>query len=261
MVRSCSRSRSDRVDLSSPVSASTRYAAKPPASAPEEHVGERHVAPVEVGQVQPHQQHHHRVDERRQVVGGEAVREEAAVGQRELQVLGEQRRRQLLAVLVDAAGHHALRDDGGQPHPLEVAQQPVLPERDRLLGLLDGVGVAAEPDDPHHVARQAAGERHDVLGPLLQRRRPRQPQQCRVRPVRDDAECHVPQARASRPRTTARRSPGSVTTPSVSTRSPGPVPSSSDPSAKPSGPASRAIAGPAVRRAATRTEPAGCSRR
>ena len=70
---------------------------EPARAAPEQHVGERHVAPVEVGEVQAHEQHHQRVDQRRQVVGGQAVAEQAAVGEREAQVLGEQRGGQLLA--------------------------------------------------------------------------------------------------------------------------------------------------------------------
>ena len=57
-----------------------------------------------------------------------------------------------------------------QAEPLEVAQQAVLPERDLLLGLLDGVGAVAEPDDADDVAAQAAGKRDDVVvGPLLER--------------------------------------------------------------------------------------------
>ena len=79
--------------------------------AAEQHVGQRHVAPVEAGQVQAHQEHHDGVDQRREVLGGHAVREEAAVGQRELQVLGEQRGRQLLALRVDASGHDRLGHD------------------------------------------------------------------------------------------------------------------------------------------------------
>ena len=50
----------------------------------------------------------------------------------------------------------------GQAEPLEVAEEPVLPERDLLLGLLDRVDPVAEPDDAHDVAREAAGERDDV---------------------------------------------------------------------------------------------------
>jgi hypothetical protein len=50
-------------------------------AAPEQHVRQRHVAPVEVGQVQPHEQHDERVDERGKVLRGGAVAEQAAVGQ------------------------------------------------------------------------------------------------------------------------------------------------------------------------------------
>ena len=63
---------------------------EPAGVAPEQHVGQGHVAPEEVGEVQPDQQHDQRVDERRHVVRREPVREEAAVGQREAQVLGQQ---------------------------------------------------------------------------------------------------------------------------------------------------------------------------
>ena len=58
--------------------------------APEQHVGQRHVAPVEAAEVQSHEQHDEGVDERGQVVGLQAVGEQAAVGQREGEVLGEQ---------------------------------------------------------------------------------------------------------------------------------------------------------------------------
>ena len=39
-------------------------------------------------------------------------------------------------------------------------------ELDRLL---DGVRARAEAHDPHDVPREAAGQRDDVLGPLVQR--------------------------------------------------------------------------------------------
>ena len=67
---------------------------EPAGAASEQHVGQGHVAPVEVREVQPDQQDDQGVDQRRQVLGLEAVREQAAVRQREPQVLGHQRRRQ-----------------------------------------------------------------------------------------------------------------------------------------------------------------------
>ena len=160
-------------------------------AAPEQHVGQRHVSPEEVREVQPHEQHHHRVDQGRQVVLGQAVAEQAPVGQREAQVLGEQRARQLLAVGVDPARHHALRHDRGQVEPLQVAEQAVLPERDVLDGLLDGVDPVPQPHHPHHVAGQATRQRDEVgLAPLLERDRPRQRDDRRVRSARDDPQRH-----------------------------------------------------------------------
>ena len=93
---------------------------------------------------------------------------------------------------VDPAGHDSLRHHGGQVEPLQVAQQPVLAERDVLDGLLDGVDPVAQPHDPHHVPGEAAGERDDVvLAPLLERDRPGQRDDRRVRPARDDPQRHV----------------------------------------------------------------------
>ena len=156
---------------------------------PEQHVRERHVAPVETAEVQPHEQHDEGVHQRRQVVGRQPVLEQAAVGQGERQVLGEQGGRQRLAVGVHAAGHHALGHDGRQRDPLEVAQQAVLPERHVLDRLLDGVRPGAEADDPDHVPREAARERDDVLGPLVQRQVPRQRDDGGVGSAGDDPEC------------------------------------------------------------------------
>jgi hypothetical protein len=148
--------------------------------------------------VQPDQEHHEGVDQRRQAVVGQSVAEQAAVGQREAQVLGEQRARQLLPVRVDPAGHHPLCHHGGQVEALQVTQQPVLAERDVLDGLLHGVDPVPEPHHPHHVPGEAAGERDDVvLAPLLERDRPGQRDDRRVRSARDDPQRHVSQASAA----------------------------------------------------------------
>ena len=104
-------------------------------------------------------------------------------------MLGEQGGRQRLAVGVHAPGHHALGHDGRQRDPLEVAQQAVLPERHVLDRLLDGVGPGSEADDPDHVPREAAGERDDVLGPLVQRQVPGQRDDRGVGSAGDDPEC------------------------------------------------------------------------
>ena len=57
--------------------------------------------------------------------------------------------------------------------------------------LLDGVDPVLEPHDPHHVAGQAARQRHDVVvSPLLQRRRPGQRHDRRVGAARHDPQGH-----------------------------------------------------------------------
>ena len=165
-------------------------------AAPEQHVRQRDVAPVEVGQVQPHQQHDQGVDQAGQALHRHAVGEERPVGEREREVLGEQRAGQLLVAVVLAAGDDADRLDRGEAEPLEVAQQAVLAERDLLLRLLDRIGAVAEPDDAHDVAAQAAGKRDDeVVGPLRERGRPGQAHERGVGPAGDDVQRHVLQAR------------------------------------------------------------------
>ena len=159
---------------------------------PKEDVGQGDVAPEEVGEVQPDQQHDQRVHHLGQVVGGgQPLLEQRAVGQREAEMGGQQGRRQFLAVVVDPAGDHALGDDRGQVEALELAEQAVLPEGDVLLRLLDRVGARAEPDDAYDVAGQAARQGYDVLvAPFLERSRPRQRHHCRVRPVGHDPQGH-----------------------------------------------------------------------
>ena len=183
-------------------------------AAPEQHVGQRHVAPEEPGQVQPHQQHDERVEDLGQAVVREAVAEQRPVGQGVLQVPGDQRRLDLLAVGGLAAADHADRLDRGQAEPAQVAQQPVLPVGPLLAGLLHGVDVLAEPHDPDDVPRDAAGQRHhDVVTPLVERELPGEGDQGRVRLRRDDAQRHGVHPRPADQG--ARRRGGAESTPSI----------------------------------------------
>ena len=103
-------------------------------------------------------------------------------------------RRQLLAVRVHPAGHHALRHDRGQAEPLQVAQQAVLPEGDLLDGLLDGVGPVAA------AARSAPRGGTGRGGAARRIGRPTPPagvdhgqgHDRRVGPARDDPQRHSP---------------------------------------------------------------------
>ena len=64
----------------------------------EQDVRQRHVAPEEADQVQAGQQHDHGVQQPSDRVGTHALGEQRAVGQRELQVPGDQHRVERLAV-------------------------------------------------------------------------------------------------------------------------------------------------------------------
>ena len=75
--------------------------------AAEQGVRQRHVAPEEADDVQPREQHGEGVDEPGRRVGAQRLRVEGAVGEREAQVAGDQRGRELLAVVGRAVG-----DDG-----------------------------------------------------------------------------------------------------------------------------------------------------
>jgi hypothetical protein len=143
--------------------------------APEQCVGQRHVAPQEPGQVQPGQQHDHRVDQPVDRVLADAAGEQRAVRQRELQMLGDQHRVQRLTGRIEPGGDHADRLDRRGVQPVEVAQQPVFVDREVLQHLLDRVDLGADPDEADHVPGDAAGQRDQTLGrPVLQRHVPRQ---------------------------------------------------------------------------------------
>ena len=132
--RSCPRWPSLSVSCSSPVSASTRYAANSPALRRNSTLDSEHVAPEEAGQVQPHEEYDERVDDLGQAVVREAVAEQRPVGQGVLQVPRHQGRLDLLAVRRLAAADHADRLDGGEPEAAQVAQQAVLPDRPSARG-------------------------------------------------------------------------------------------------------------------------------
>ncbi len=109
--------------------------------APEQGVRQRHVTPVEAGQVQPHEQHRQGVDQPRAGAWLEMLAEQRPVGQGELQVPGDQRGLETLAVRAPASADHPQGLDARHPESAQCAQQLVLAVRDGLADLLDG-------DDP-----------------------------------------------------------------------------------------------------------------
>ena len=160
--------------------------------AAEQGVRERDVAPPEAGQVQPDQQHRERVDEPLRRVGPQRLAVERAVGQRVLQVPGQEARVERLALGRDPAADDAERLDAGQVHPLEVAQHGVLAAGEVDLDLLDRQHAVRHPHEADGMPGDAAGESgQPVSRPVLQRNRPREVEQRRVGAGRGELQGHV----------------------------------------------------------------------
>jgi hypothetical protein len=121
------------------------------------------------------------VDQPGRGVGPQRLRIERAVGQGELQVPGDEAGVQGLAVGVDPAGDDRQRGHARQVEPPERAQHRILPGRDVGLDLFDGQDAAGQLDETDDVPRDTAGKRGEmVVGPVLQRDRPRQVEQGRI---------------------------------------------------------------------------------
>src|SRR5665648_52567 len=160
-----------------------------PRVAAEQGVRQGHVSPVEACQVQPDQQHGEGVDQPARGVRLQALAEQSAVGQGELQMLGDQYGLQPLAVRVLPAGDHPDRFHARHADPAQCPQQLVLAVGDALTDLLHGDDAPGQLDEPHHVPGDAAGEGGEVLGrPVLQRDVPGQVEDRRVRCGRGDLQ-------------------------------------------------------------------------
>src|SRR5665648_1049612 len=120
--------------------------------------------------LQPDQQHGEGVDQPARGVRLQALAEQSAVGQGELQMLGDQYGLQPLAVRVLPAGDHPDRFHARHADPAQCPQQLVLAVGDALTDLLHGDDAPGQLDEPHHVPGDAAGQGGEVLGrPVLQR--------------------------------------------------------------------------------------------
>ncbi len=149
--------------------------------AAEQGVGQGHVTPPEAGEVQPDEEHGQGVDEALGGVRPQRLAVERAVGQRVLQVPGQQAGVERLPVRRLPPAHHPERLDARQVHPLEVAQHGVLAAGEVDLDLLDRQHPVRDADEPHGMPRDAARERgQPVGGPVLQRDGPGQVEQRRV---------------------------------------------------------------------------------
>ncbi len=141
----------------------------------EQGVRQRDVAPVEAPQVQPDEQNGERVDQPRRGVLTQRLREQGPIGQRELQVLGDQGRLQRLARRVSASTDDPDGLDGGQPQPPQQPQQAVLTLGEFEGDLLDRQNGPGHAHESHRVPRDSPGQRgEEVLRPGLQRNLPGQ---------------------------------------------------------------------------------------
>src|SRR6202007_281415 len=90
-------------------------------------------------------------------------------------------RRELVALVGRASVHDADRLDRRRVLVLQRSQQPVLARGQRRRQLLQREQVAPELDEAHDVAPDAALDLDEAaLGPVLERKAPRQPEEGRL---------------------------------------------------------------------------------
>ena len=154
----------------------------------EQRVGERAVPPPETGSMQSHQQVHQGVQQpvrQRGQIAAETptVPEDAAVGQREVEMTGHE------DVVELGAPHHGDGLHRRERLVTEPAQQPVLALREVAGQLLQRVQGAPVVHEPHHVAVQTAHHlREAVHLPLTERLAPRQVEEVGVAGACDDPQ-------------------------------------------------------------------------
>ena len=131
--------------------------------------------PRRTRQVDPHEQLRERVQQAVAQIGHAGPAEQAAVGQREVEVPGDQHRLRLVPVLAGTARHDADRLDDRHDRVGQLAQQPVLVPRDARRQRLERVQRLAVADEAHDVAVDAARDLDEALAlPLGQRLAPGQ---------------------------------------------------------------------------------------
>ena len=167
--------------------------------APEQRIGQGHVAPEEPGEVEADEEHGERVDEPPGDRDGEVLAEQRPVRQGVAQVRGEQRAGQPFAVGGAAAGDVAERGDGRHVELAEHVEQVVLVLGDRVLGLLDRDDDPGELDEAHDVPGDAARQPDEQLArPVGERDAPRQRGDRAAEPVGGDVHGSIISRRTPR---------------------------------------------------------------
>ena len=124
--------------------------------AQEQDVRQGHIAPVEAGQVQAHQQHDEGVNQSFGGVRAQVAGEQRTVRQRELQVPGDQNRLQRLPFTGVTADDHGDRGHSWQFELLQSTQDLVLSLGHLARDLLHGVHLVAHVHESHDVAGDAS---------------------------------------------------------------------------------------------------------
>ncbi len=165
--------------------------------ATEERVRERTVAPEQSREVQAHQQLRQRVEDAFPRALDHLPRQQAPVGQRELEVARDQDGVQAVAVDDDSDRIH-----GRYPAARQLAQQPVLALGQRLRDLLERVMRAVVFHEAHDVAPDPAHDLNEPARlPVLERELPGQVEEIRMDSLRDQMDSHAsPVAEAGGPR-------------------------------------------------------------
>ena len=155
----------------------------------EQHVGQRDIAPVEAGQMQPDHKHGEGVNQPFRGIGAQVPREQRAVRQRVFQMLGHQHGFERVAVLVVAPGDDGDRRDRGQIELAQPPEQLVLPFRHAARDFLHRVDIIADAHEADDVPGNASRQIHQqVIRPSGQRLVPRQSEHLRVRARRRDLQ-------------------------------------------------------------------------
>ena len=114
---------------------------------PEKRVGQRHIAPIEIEQMQPHQQHGQCANQFVHRPRRERATEHIAVWQGELKVFCDKARRELLSAgIIRALRDYSNRLHAGNVQVPQLLQRAVLVIRHRLTDLLDSQGHAINRD-------------------------------------------------------------------------------------------------------------------
>ena len=155
--------------------------------ATEQRVRQRHVAPEEPDDVQPHEQHGERVDQARRGVGPQRLREQRAIGQRE-------RRCRVTSTGFSASPSASVRfvmtaTGSTQGISMRCSMRSISYSPLAISAVVSLIATTCprEVGEAHEVPRDALGQGRDGLArPRLERELPRQVEQCRIGHGRGD---------------------------------------------------------------------------